>query len=46
MDARLYWNFRGFGAVLMLVSVGFAALHVFCAKTFDIMTRRRKGFSL
>ena len=46
MDAKLYSNFRGFGAVLMLVSVGLAALCVFCAKTFDIMTRRRKRLQL
>ena len=34
---RVYSHFQGFGAVLMLINVGFAALHVFCAETFDLL---------
>ncbi|QDZ24259.1 alpha/beta hydrolase [Chloropicon primus] len=45
-DAKLYSNFRGFGAVMMFINIGFAALHVFCAKTFDMMATRRRRLQL
>lgn len=45
-DQRVYSHFQGFGAVLMLINVGFAALHVFCAKTFDLLQGRRRRLQL
>ena len=46
VDKRTYADFSGFGPMVMVLNVGFVVVHVATAKTFDLLSNRRKRLQL